>query len=116
MLVELSVVEQRYHAVMEVLSGSIPVVEVAERYRVSRKRVHAWLRRFRQDGLPADQSQHHPGQLAPAVYEGTYREPIVDASKPCSTGWCGWRAPRCRSRWPPCTRSVVLRSPRTSGS
>lgn len=33
MLVELSVVEQRYHAVMEVLAG-IPVVEVAARYRV----------------------------------------------------------------------------------
>jgi hypothetical protein len=26
MLVELSVVEQRYHAVMEVVSGSVPVV------------------------------------------------------------------------------------------
>jgi hypothetical protein len=31
MLVELSVVEQRYHAVMEVLSAGAPVVEVAER-------------------------------------------------------------------------------------
>jgi DNA-binding NarL/FixJ family response regulator len=47
MLVELSVVEQRYHAVMEVISGGIPVVEVAERYGVSRKTVHAWLRRYR---------------------------------------------------------------------
>jgi transposase len=37
MLVELSVVEQRYHAVMEVVCGGIPVVEVAERYGVSRK-------------------------------------------------------------------------------
>lgn len=51
MLVELSVVEQRYHAVMEVISGGIPVVEVAERYGVSRKTVHAWLRRYR--SLPA---------------------------------------------------------------
>ena len=31
MLVELSVVEHRYHAVMEVLSAGAPVVEVAER-------------------------------------------------------------------------------------
>ena len=72
MLVELSVVEQRYHAVMEVVSGGIPVVEVAERYGVSRKTVHAWLRRYRQDGLPglADRSHrpyHHPGQLAAEV-------------------------------------------------
>jgi hypothetical protein len=31
MLVELSVVEQRYHAVMEVVCGGVPVVEVARR-------------------------------------------------------------------------------------
>jgi hypothetical protein len=36
MLVELSVVERRYHAVMEVVSGGIPVVEVSERFGVSR--------------------------------------------------------------------------------
>jgi hypothetical protein len=36
MLVGLSVVEQRYHAAMEVISGGAPVVEVAERYGVSR--------------------------------------------------------------------------------
>jgi hypothetical protein len=35
MLVELSVMEQRYHAVMEVVS-SAPVSEVARRYGVSR--------------------------------------------------------------------------------
>jgi len=72
MLVELSVVEQRYHAVMEVVSGGVPVVEVAERYRVSRKTVHAWLRRYRQDGLPGltDRSHRphrHPGQLAAEI-------------------------------------------------
>ena len=32
MLVDLSVVEQRYHGVMEVLAGGVPVTEVAERY------------------------------------------------------------------------------------
>ena len=72
MLVELSVVEQRYHAVMEVLSGGVPVVEVAERYGVSRKTVHAWVRRYRQDGLPGltDRSHRphrHPDQLAAEV-------------------------------------------------
>ena len=68
MLVELSVVEQRYHAVMEVMSGGVAVVEVAERYGVSRKTVHAWLRRYRQEGLSglADRSHrphHHPGAV-----------------------------------------------------
>ena len=47
MLVKLSVVEQGYPAVMVVISGGVPVVEVAERYEVSRKTVHAWLRRYR---------------------------------------------------------------------
>jgi hypothetical protein len=35
-LVESSVVEQRYHAVMEVVAGLVPVTEVAQRYGVSR--------------------------------------------------------------------------------
>jgi hypothetical protein len=43
MLVELSVVEQRYHAVMEALSAGVPIVEVAERYGVSRKTALAFV-------------------------------------------------------------------------
>ena len=72
MLVELSVVEQRYHAVMEVLSAGAPVVEVAERYGVSRKTVHAWVRRYREHGLAglSDRSHRphqHPWQIAADV-------------------------------------------------
>lgn len=67
MLVELSVVEQRYHAVMEVLAD-VPVTEVAERYGVSRKQVYVWLARYREDGLGglADRSHRprsHPWRL-----------------------------------------------------
>jgi transposase InsO family protein len=67
-LIELSVVEQRYHAVMEVLSG-MPTVEVAERYGVHRNSVHEWVRRYRSGGLPdlSDRSHRphgHPWQLA----------------------------------------------------
>ena len=60
MLVELSVVEQRYHAVMEVVSGA-PVTEVARRYGVSRQAVHLWLGKYRKGGLAglADHS-HRP--------------------------------------------------------
>ena len=50
MLVELSVMEQRYYAVMEVVSGA-PVAEVARRYGVSRQAVHGWLGRYERDGL-----------------------------------------------------------------
>ncbi len=45
-LVKLSVVEQRYHVVMEVLAGA-PVTEVAGRYGVSRQSVNTWMRRYR---------------------------------------------------------------------
>ncbi len=60
MLVELSVVEQRYHAVMEVAAG-VPVTQVAARYGVSRQSVHSWVRKYEQSGLPglADRS-HRP--------------------------------------------------------
>jgi transposase-like protein len=71
MLVELSVVEQRYHAAMESYGG-VPVVEAAERYGVFRKTAHAWVRQYRQEGLPGlvDRSHHphhHPRQLAAEI-------------------------------------------------
>jgi transposase InsO family protein len=49
-LVELSVVEQRYRAVLEAAAG-VPVTEVAARYGVSRQSVHAWVRRYADGGL-----------------------------------------------------------------
>jgi transposase InsO family protein len=72
MLVELSVVEQRYHAVLEVLVSRVPVSEVADRYGVSRKSVHAWVRRYAESGLAglADRSHrphHQPRQVSAAV-------------------------------------------------
>lgn len=61
MLVELSIVEQRYHAVLEVLVSRLPVTEVADRYGLSRTSVHARVRRYRESGLAglADRS-HRP--------------------------------------------------------
>ncbi|WP_075023813.1 IS481 family transposase [Actinomadura madurae] len=50
MLVESSVVEQRYQAVLQVLSGA-SVTEVAGRFGVSRQAVHRWLGRYRDEGL-----------------------------------------------------------------
>ena len=61
MLLELSVVEQRYRAVMEVVADGLTVTEVAERYGVSRQIVHRWIRRYEDSGLNglADRS-HKP--------------------------------------------------------
>jgi transposase InsO family protein len=71
MLVELSVMEQRYHAVMEVVSGA-PVSDVARRYGVSRQAVHGWLGRYEREGLAglADHSHrpvHQPRQLGAEI-------------------------------------------------
>jgi transposase len=68
LLVELSVMEQRYHAVLEVLVGEVSVTEVAKLYGVSRNSVYAWMARYRDGGMPAlaDRShrpRHQPRQL-----------------------------------------------------
>ena len=41
----MSIVEQRYQAVLAVLAGD-PVVDVAVKVGVSRQSVHTWLRRY----------------------------------------------------------------------
>jgi transposase InsO family protein len=77
MLWELSVTEQRYRAVLEVMAG-VPVTEVADRYGVSRQSVHAWLRRYREEGPPGLEDRSHkvrahpwqiPAELESAVCE-----------------------------------------------
>ena len=62
---------------LEVLAG-VPVTEVGERYGVSRQSVHAWLGRYRGEGLPglADRSHKvhaHPWQI-PAELESAVCE------------------------------------------
>jgi transposase InsO family protein len=53
MLVELSVVEQRYLAVREALDTGATITDVARRYGVDRRTVHRWLLRYATGGLGA---------------------------------------------------------------
>ena len=46
MLMEQSIMEQRYDAVMGVIRDGFNVTEVAEKYGVTRQTVHSWLRRI----------------------------------------------------------------------
>ncbi|WP_433501478.1 IS481 family transposase [Sphaerimonospora sp. CA-214678] len=67
----MSVVEQRYRAVLAVLAGA-SVTETAAQFGVSRQTVHSWLRRYRESGLAglADRSRRpmsSPSQLSPEV-------------------------------------------------
>lgn len=61
MLVELSVMEQRYQAVQAVVQDGWKVTEVAKRFGVSRQTVHTWIARYESGGLVslADRS-HRP--------------------------------------------------------
>jgi transposase len=105
MLWELSVTDQRYRAVLEVRAG-VPVTEVADRYGVSRQSVHAWLRRYRDEGPSglADRSHkvlHHPWQIPSevesAVCELRRTHPLVDApSREEALAWAAKIAVACR--------------------
>jgi transposase InsO family protein len=70
-LVEWTMTEQRYRAVLEVEAG-VSVTEVAERFGVSRQTVHRWIGWYRDEGLEglADRSHRphsHPAQTSPEV-------------------------------------------------
>ncbi|MDQ3987161.1 MAG: IS481 family transposase [Actinomycetota bacterium] len=70
-LVDLSMVEQRYDAVREVLEGAT-VKDTAIRYGVDRRTLHRWLLRYANDGLAAlaDKSSKPdrcPHQMAPEI-------------------------------------------------
>ena len=48
---EMSVAEQRYQAVLAVISDGETVTDVAARFGVSRQTVHAWLAKYEAGGL-----------------------------------------------------------------
>jgi transposase-like protein len=59
------VTEQRYRAVLEVRAG-VPVIEVAERFGVSRQAVHRWVRWYRDEGLDGLSDRSHRPHAHPA--------------------------------------------------
>lgn len=72
MLKELSIVEQRYQAVLAVIADGEPIRAVAEGWGVSRQTVHAWLTRYEAGGLGGLADRSHrtvscPHQMAAGV-------------------------------------------------
>ncbi len=85
MLTELTVVEQRYLAVREVLDGA-KITHVATRYGVDRRTIHRWLLRYASEGLGAlsDRSckpDRCPHQMAPQI------EARIVALRRSNPGW-----------------------------
>jgi transposase InsO family protein len=72
MLVELSVMEQRYQAVLAVVQDGWKISEVAARMGVSRQTVHSWIRRYLAQGLASLADHSHrptscPHQIDPEI-------------------------------------------------
>ena len=75
---ELSVAEQRYQAVLAVISDGLSISQVAEKFGVSRQTLHAWLARYEAQGLDGLVDRSHrpvscphqmPAQVEAAVLE-----------------------------------------------
>jgi transposase InsO family protein len=71
-LVELSVMEQRYQAVLGVLRDGFSVTDVAVKWGVSRQSLHTWIARYHDGGLAALEDRSHrpvscPHETPPAV-------------------------------------------------
>ena len=72
MLVELSVIEQRFAAVMEVVRDGLSVAEVAERAGVSRQSIYTWVANYEAGGLAGLADKSHrpascPHQVDPKI-------------------------------------------------
>jgi transposase len=63
-LVDLSVVEQRYRAVLAVERGE-PKIVVAAQFGVSRQTLHSWLTRYRASGLAGLVDRTHRPETCP---------------------------------------------------
>src|SRR5262245_30315169 len=110
---------------MEVLRDGLKVTEAAERYRVSRQRVHAWLGRYATAGLDglADRS-HRPGVAhircrppsRPAWVSGAATIPAgVSAAWPTnSPAMASTHRPDCRAATGPWS-ATASSSPRPGG-
>jgi len=71
-LVELSMVEQRYQAVREVIASGDPITVVAARYGVDRRTLHRWLTKYANGGLEALATRSNrpdtcPHQMDPVI-------------------------------------------------
>ena len=86
MLVELSVMEQRYQAVLAVVQDGWKVTEVAERLGVSRQSVHAWIARYERGGLAALADRSHRPSSCPHQLPGEIEARICELRRE-HPGW-----------------------------
>lgn len=86
MLVELSVQEQKYQAVLAVIADGRSVTEVAEQWGVSRQSVHSWLRRYEEAGLPGLAPRSTRPRSCPHQMSGEVEARILEMRR-AHPGW-----------------------------
>ena len=78
MLMEMSVVEQKYQAVLAVISDGRSVSEVAQQWGVSRQSVHAWLRRYEDAGLEGLRERSRRPATCPHQMSGAVEAQVLE--------------------------------------
>ena len=69
--------EQRYQAVLAVISDGEAVTDVAARFGVSRKTVHVWLARYEAEGLEGLGDRSHRPRSCPHQMGGEVEAAIA---------------------------------------
>lgn len=85
-LMEVSVVEQRYRAVHEVLREGGRVVEVAARLGVSRQTVHTWINRYCAEGIDGLKDRSHRPKHCPHQMPATAEARVLELRR-LHPGW-----------------------------
>jgi transposase InsO family protein len=83
---ELSVTEQRYQAVLAVISDGETVSSVAARYGVHRKTVHGWLARYESEGLEGLADRSHRPRSCPHQVDADV-EAAIATMRSAHPGW-----------------------------
>jgi transposase InsO family protein len=83
---EMSVAEQRYKAVLAVISDGRTVTEVADAWSVSRQTLHQWLTRYEQGGLEALADRSHKPGSCPHQMDADVEVAVLEARR-LHPGW-----------------------------
>ena len=86
MLSELTVIEQRYLAVREVLDTGARIGDVATRYGVDRRTLHRWLTRYASQGMGALADRSHRPDTCPHQMPAEVEARVV-ALRRAHPGW-----------------------------
>jgi transposase InsO family protein len=83
---ELSVVEQRYQAVLAVIEDGLSVTEVAGKVGVSRQTLHGWLSRYADGGLESLADRSHRARSCPHQMPASVEVRLVELRQ-AHPGW-----------------------------